>query len=223
MADDARSGRGLTAETGLADGSGKRLDLRERRLAHLCVDMQRMFAEDTEWRTPWMQRVLPAVQSIAEAHADETIFTRFMPPETPEEVAGGWRAYFERWRSFTRQELDPGLIDLVPSLAGLVPPAVVIDKPGFSPFMDTHLHKLLQERSVDTLVISGAETDVCVLAAVLSAVDAGYFVVLPKDALCSSADETHDALLTLYASRFGQQIALSDTAEILAAWQASRG
>ena len=26
---------------------------------HLCVDMQRMFAEQTDWHAPWMQRVLP--------------------------------------------------------------------------------------------------------------------------------------------------------------------
>ena len=26
---------------------------------HICVDMQRMFAEDTEWKMPWLERVLP--------------------------------------------------------------------------------------------------------------------------------------------------------------------
>jgi spore maturation protein CgeB len=41
-------------------------------------------------------------------------------------------------------------------------------------------------------VISGGETDVCVLAAVMDAVDAGYRVVLAADALCSVSDESHD-------------------------------
>jgi hypothetical protein len=26
---------------------------------HICVDMQRMFAEGTEWKMPWLARVLP--------------------------------------------------------------------------------------------------------------------------------------------------------------------
>ncbi len=56
----------------------------------------------------------------------------------------------------------------------------------------------LRGRGADSLVITGAETDVCVLAAVLDAVDLGYRVVLATDARCSSSDETHDALLTLY-------------------------
>jgi nicotinamidase-related amidase len=77
----------------------------------------------------------------------------------------------------------------------------------------------LRERGVDALVITGAETDVCVLAAVLGAVDFGYRVVLATDALCSSSDTTHDALLTLYRQRFAQQIEAARAATILANWQ----
>ena len=33
---------------------------------HLCIDMQRMFAEETDWHTPWMERVLPNVVSLVE-------------------------------------------------------------------------------------------------------------------------------------------------------------
>jgi nicotinamidase-related amidase len=61
------------------------------------------------------------------------------------------------------------------------------------------LHGELQQRWVDTLIVTGAETDVCVLATVLGAVDFGYGTVVVKDALCSSADESHDAILALYA------------------------
>lgn len=45
---------------------------------HLCVDMQRLFAEETAWRTPWMPRVLPVVVRLCERRADRTCFTRFM-------------------------------------------------------------------------------------------------------------------------------------------------
>ena len=46
---------------------------------HLCVDMQRMFAEATDWRMPWLERVLPNIVAITAAHPDRTIFTRFIP------------------------------------------------------------------------------------------------------------------------------------------------
>jgi hypothetical protein len=32
---------------------------------HLCLDMQRIFAPGGPWATPWMERVLPVVTSIA--------------------------------------------------------------------------------------------------------------------------------------------------------------
>ena len=31
---------------------------------HICVDMQRMFTEGTEWKMPWLERVLPNILSI---------------------------------------------------------------------------------------------------------------------------------------------------------------
>lgn len=188
------------------------------RTAHLCVDMQTLFAERTDWHLPWLKRVLPIVERIARAHAPQTIFTRFVPPARPEEMQGTWRRYYERWRQMTRERLDPALIELVPPLAELVPPATVVDKRHYSPFTEPNLPRLLGERGIDSLVITGAETDVCVLAAVLGAVDLGYRVVLARDALCSASDRTHDALLTLYRERFGQQIEVAPADAILANW-----
>ena len=39
---------------------------------HLCVDMQRMFAEGTEWKMPWLDRVLPNILSITSTHSEKT-------------------------------------------------------------------------------------------------------------------------------------------------------
>src|SRR4051812_11492700 len=98
------------------------------RTVHLCVDMQRIFSGEGIWPTPWMDRVLPVVFELAQRFPQRTIFTRFITPRHPEDMPGTWRHYYERWRDATRQHLDPRLLDLLPSLASLVPPATVIDK-----------------------------------------------------------------------------------------------
>ncbi|WP_342108326.1 cysteine hydrolase [Methylobacterium sp. SI9] len=186
---------------------------------HLCVDMQRMFAESTDWQTPWMPRVLPHVCRLAEAHPERTIFTRFIPAARPGEGRGTWATYSQRWAGMTRERLDPDLIDLVPDLARFVPPADVVDKDVYSPWLDTDLDARLRARGADTLIVTGAETDVCVLAAVLGGVDLGYRIVLATDALCSSCDEAHDALLLMYRMRYGHQVETMTTAEILDRWR----
>jgi nicotinamidase-related amidase len=186
---------------------------------HLCIDMQNIFAEDTAWHTPWMNRVLPVVAAIAERHAQRTLFTRFVPPERAEEMSGSWRRYFERWREFTGEKIDPRLLELVEPLRRLVPPARVLDKRFYSPFHGTDLAAQLRGQSIDALVISGAETDLCVLAAVLDAVDLGLRVVIASDAICSSSDDKHDALMQLYRDRFSQQVEAVSAETILAHWR----
>ena len=185
---------------------------------HLCVDMQKLFGKDLDWETPWLGRVLPTVERIAAARPDRTIFTRFIPAPTPGDAAGVWRRYYERWPSMTLERLPPGSIDLLPPLARLAPPGEVIDKTTYSPWLEPTLEQSLRRRGADTVIVTGTETDVCVLATVLGAVDRGYRVVLSRDAVCSSSDRTHEALLTLYHERFGQQVEVAEMEEILSAW-----
>jgi len=88
----------------------------------------------------------------------------------------------------------------------------------YSVFADGRLHAALQQRQITTLIFSGAETDVCVLASVLSAVDHGYRVIVGHDAVSSSSDASHDALVDLYNRRFDIQIELASVEQIRKAW-----
>ena len=72
----------------------------------------------------------------------------------------------------------------------------------YSAFGNPQLHQHLRERQIDTLIISGSETDVCVLSSILAAVDYGYRIIIAEDAVCSSSDDGHDALLGLFNQRF---------------------
>jgi nicotinamidase-related amidase len=186
---------------------------------HLCIDMQRLFAEETPWQVPWLPRVLPCVQEIASRQAASTIFTRFIPPRSPEEAVGAWRDYYAAWPDLTRDALPPDLLELVSPLKALVPPARQLDKTANSAFSQPGFANALHRRGVTTLVVTGGETDVCVLATVMSAVDCGFRVILPTDALCSTSDTTHEALLKLYRERFSQQIEATTTEDVLRRWQ----
>jgi nicotinamidase-related amidase len=188
---------------------------------HLCVDMQRMFAEATEWKMPWLERVLPNIVAITSAHAKRTVFTRFIPARKPGQGVGMWRRYYERWASMTIDRIGPDMIGLVPDLIKFVPPAKIFDKHVYSPWSGSALHTELRDARVDTLVITGGETDVCVLATMLGAIDWGFRIILVTDALCSSADETHDAMMNIYLNRFGEQVETVTTDTLLQGWPGS--
>jgi nicotinamidase-related amidase len=186
---------------------------------HLCVDMQNLFAPDGPWSTPWMENSLPSVVRLTSHAPERTVFTRFIPPRSAVDARGVWREYYQKWDKVTRDNLDPRFLKLVPALQKFVPPATVIDRMVYSGFGGGRLLDFLSSHNVDTLIVSGGETDVCVLSTVLSAMDFGYRIILIKDALCSSSDESHDAVLSLYAKRFDIQISVATLEEILSLWK----
>jgi len=185
---------------------------------HLCIDAQRLFGPGGPWETPWLKDVLPVLVTLVELQPAQTIFTRFIPAKSPADALGMWRAYYAKWRNVTLDSVDPELVDLFPELQQFVPPAACFDRVTYSAFADGRLHQLLRNRSINTLIISGSETDVCVLATVFAAVDHGYRTIVVSDALASSSDRSHDALLKLFSERFDIQIELTTAEEAIRAW-----
>jgi nicotinamidase-related amidase len=71
----------------------------------------------------------------------------------------------------TIDRVGPDMIGLVPDLMKFVPPAKMFDKHAYSPWTGSALHTQMRDADVDTLVITGGQTDVCVLATMLGAID----------------------------------------------------
>jgi len=183
--------------------------------AHVCSDMQRLYAEDTEWQRPYMRRVLPVVRGLVLAHPERTFFTRFVPGRRPGERKGASRSFHERRAGATIEKIGPEMVGLLPQLAAFVPPAAVIDKRVFSPWHWPELDIRLRERPVDTIIVTGIR----VLSTVLGAVDRGYRVIVAADALCSSSEETHDVLVALLRNRYSEHVETVTSDVIIENWQ----
>jgi nicotinamidase-related amidase len=185
---------------------------------HLCLDMQNLIGPAGPWTAKWALRVLPTIVSLVERAPERCIFTRFVPPPDADRMPGSWRSFYDKWPGLTGREIAPQALELMAPLQLFVPPARILDKTRYSAFANSDLHAWLAEMGAKALIISGAESDVCVLATILGAVDLGYPVFVATDAICSSADPHHDAVLRLYQQRFSQQIHAMPTAEICEAW-----
>ena len=180
--------------------------------------MQNLIGPSGPWAARWAERILPSIVSLVEHAPERCIFTRFVPPAEEADMPGGWRKFYHAWPGLTAREIDPDAVELMAPLKLFTPPAQVLDKTRFSAFSNSELQLRLQAMAADTVILSGAESDMCVLATVLAAVDLGYPVIVATDAICSSADPSHDAVLRIYHQRFSQQIRTMSVEEIRAAW-----
>jgi nicotinamidase-related amidase len=189
------------------------------RALHVVVDMQRLFAEHPDWAVKDVARIRKEVIWLAEHKPGRTLWTRFIPAQNADAAKGSWRKYYEQWPSATLDGGGADYVDLVLEHRTLAGKASVFDKSTFSAFGNEKFVAALQSAGSETLILSGVETDVCVWATALDAIDAGLFVVLARDALASGTPEAHQALLDVIAPRFAPQVAVMDHAELEAAWK----
>lgn len=190
-----------------------------REAVHLCIDMQRLFGEKTEWHTPGVADVTPAIVHIAKHAPERAIYTRFRAPQQIEHAKGQWQTYYRRWQSVLADRNEDDLYDLVPELRAFVPPGQTLDKLGYSAFDAPELEPMLQRLGAKTLILTGVETDVCVLSTLFAAIDRGYRIVLVEDATASSDPASHDATLAHVIPRFDRQVEVTDTDALLQQWQ----
>ena len=94
----------------------------------------------------------------------------------------------------------------------------VIDKPGKGAFYATDLHNILQIRGIETLLVCGVTTEVCVHTTVREANDRGYRCLVPGDACASYFPEFHDVGLRMIAAQGGILGWVSDSTRVLAAF-----
>jgi len=184
---------------------------------HVVIDMQRLFAETTVWHAPAMQDILGNVVALCRRMSSETLYARFIVPASADEAPGCWKPYYERWSVLTGDHHDPALHELMEPLKAIAPATQVFDKPGYSIFSNETIHARLQSKGVRTLIFSGAETDVCVYSSVLHAIDLNYRVVIVTDAVGSSDNAAHRAVIEQLAPRMPEQILLLSTEAILSA------
>jgi len=74
---------------------------------------------------------------------------------------------------------------------------LIVEKPRFSAFFKTDLDVTLREWGVETVVIGGISTEVCVLSTAYDAVCHDFNVIVLDDCCASRFPETRDRVLTL--------------------------
>jgi biuret amidohydrolase len=105
---------------------------------------------------------------------------------------------------------------IVPALAPLADEPVV-DKPGKGAFYATDLEALLRGRSVESLIVCGVTTEVCVHTTVREANDRGYECLVLADCVASYFPYLHRAAIEMVSAQGGIFGWVSDSATLIEA------
>ena len=75
---------------------------------------------------------------------------------------------------------------------------IVLPKRRFSAFFETDLDKTLRKQGIDTIVVTGITTEVCVLSTAMDGFCYDFYVILLENCSASHSKERHQACLNLY-------------------------
>ncbi|OQW33184.1 MAG: cysteine hydrolase [Nitrospira sp. SG-bin1] len=92
---------------------------------------------------------------------------------------------------------------------------IIIDKPGYGAFAHTGLQQVLAKRAIETLVLTGVTTEVCVSSTLRTAIDLGYRCITVRDACASSNPVLHEAALAMIGVEGGIFGEIATTAEVV--------
>ena len=179
--------------------------------AHIVVDLQNGFmAQGQVAETPMARTIVPNVNRISAALRAAGGTVVYTQHTADAEAVRTWSVFFEYFcgperRARMIEAFTPGSHghSLWPEL-DVARQDLVVLKRRFSAFVpgSSDLHARLQERAIDTLIISGTLSQICCESTARDAMMMNYKVFFVTDACATTTDAEHGGTLSALAPAF---------------------
>lgn len=160
--------------------------------ALIIIDMLYEFVKG-RLRSPDAERIIPSIKALINFAYEKNIPVIHVIdhhlPHDHELKVWGEHAMKNSPEARIVDELAPGMND------------IVLHKRNYSGFRDTGLDPLLRSLGVDTVILTGIHTHICVLHTAWDAFYHGYNIIIVKDAVAAFSREDHE-----YALRYMEKI-----------------
>jgi nicotinamidase-related amidase len=178
------------------------------RSAVLVIDMQRDFIDPgAPIAAPGGPAIVPAVNrlvALGRGRGLPVIFTQEM--HRPDRSDFGIELEFEPPHCL---EGTPGM-DLVPELDVRAGDYRILGKRRYDAFLGTDLETLLRSRGIETLLVAGVCTDICVSSTVQHARNADFRCIVVRECVAGTSQERHEAALLCLGHVFAYVASLAD-------------
>lgn len=182
--------------------------------ALLVIDMQNDFVrEGAPLEVPDARATVDPIKRLIGKFRERghpIVFTRFLARQAPDllwlwspqcrpETKCCWKDHIRSYPDAPHPLYCAQVIDELAPGAG----DVVIDKYGYGAFHDTDLDKRLRALDVESILVTGTVTQICVEESAREAFHFGYRTTIVSDAVSSFAPDLHAATLKNFAMKFG--------------------
>jgi ureidoacrylate peracid hydrolase len=185
--------------------------LSPRRTAHIVVDLQNGFmGQGQVAEVPMARAIVPNVNRISAALRASGGVVIYTQHTADAEAIRTWSVFFEHF--FTPERRARFIETFTPGNPGhalwpeldVAEPDVVVIKRRFGAFVpgSSDLHARLQERGIDTLIISGTVSQVCCESTARDAMMMNYKVFFITDACAAPTEAEHGGTLSAMAHTF---------------------
>jgi nicotinamidase-related amidase len=180
-------------------------DYSDMKRALLVIDMQRVYAPGGAWQTPGFEKAAANITKLCPLF-EHRLFTRHLPfPDPP----GRWQNYNAAFASINA---DQEAALLIPDLDRFE--YLDFPKYTYSALASGELKSFLLTEDFAEILLTGVQTEFCVTATLLQAVDLGLPVTLVPDA-CAGDLPVFEAALIALVRRMPCQVQLKYTEELL--------
>jgi len=180
------------------------------RTAHVVVDLQNGFMEvGAPVEVPIAREIIPSVNAISNAIRQAGGVNIFIQFTTPADALESWSSFYARFspesRKAHQEAFAPGAHywQLWPELE-VSESDLKVNKGRFAAFIPgtCDLHQVLQERGIDTLIVTGTVTNCCCESTARDAMQLNYKVIFVSDGNAALSDAEHNATLNNMCALF---------------------
>ena len=188
------------------------------RPALVVVDVNVGFTDPASPLVCDLDEVVAAIARLLEAFRGAALPVAFTTVAYDEAAAQAAAAFLDKVPALATLAAGSRWVEIDPRVAPL-PGEPVYTKLWASAFFGTPFASFLASRGCDSLVVTGASTSGCVRATAVDALQHGYRVVVPREAVGDRNPAAHEANLYDIDTKYGDVVSLE---EALAALQRTR-
>lgn len=179
-----------------------------RRPALLVIDMSLGFTDPESPLVCKLDRVVAAIGELLTAarEADVPIVYTTVSYSEAERVTAS--AFIEKVPALLTLAAGTRWVEIDPRIAPL-PHEPVLSKLFASAFFGTSLTSLLTSHACDSVIVTGASTSGCVRATAVDALQHGYRVVVPREAVGDRDPAAHEQALSDIDAKYGDVLSVA--------------